>query len=81
MITLQYCLWDFLREMGEKSVGGEELVKNLGDERGSSESNVSDRKVANLAKFYAWCLGKDAVSIQILKVRSRSPPSPSPCRR
>ncbi|GAA6011691.1 hypothetical protein JCM10207_004212 [Rhodosporidiobolus poonsookiae] len=64
-ITLQYCLWDFLRELGEKSVGGEELVKSIGDN--ASSSKVSDRRAANLAKFYAWCLGKEALSITILK--------------
>ncbi|GAA5875690.1 hypothetical protein JCM8547_007042 [Rhodosporidiobolus lusitaniae] len=68
VITLQYCLWDFLRELGEKSVGGEELVKSLQDDRSSSgASKVSDRKVTNLAKFYAWCLGKEALSIMVLK--------------
>ncbi|GAA5825170.1 hypothetical protein JCM11251_006128 [Rhodosporidiobolus azoricus] len=67
-ITLQYCLWDFLRELGEKSVGGEELVKSLEESASSgSGSKVSERKIANIAKFYAWCLGKEALSIMVLK--------------
>ncbi|GAA6028747.1 hypothetical protein JCM8097_007375 [Rhodosporidiobolus ruineniae] len=67
-ITLQYCLWDFLRELGEKGVGGEELVKSLGDDDAAGgSSNVSNRRVVNLAKFYAWCLGKEALSITVLK--------------
>ncbi|GAA5933268.1 hypothetical protein JCM10213_001236 [Rhodosporidiobolus nylandii] len=67
-ITLQYCLWDFLRELGEKDVGGAELVKSLGDDRGGSGgSKVSERKITNLAKFYAWCLGKAALTIMVLK--------------
>jgi hypothetical protein len=29
----QYLLWDFFRDLGEKSVGGEELVKSMQDSR------------------------------------------------
>ena len=35
---------------------------------GGAGSNVSTRRVANLAKLYAWCISKDALSITILKV-------------
>ncbi|GAA5991058.1 hypothetical protein JCM10908_006519 [Rhodotorula pacifica] len=67
-ITLQYLLWDFFRDLGEKSVGGEELVKSMQDSRdGGSGSNVSSRRLANLAKLYAWCISKDALSLAILK--------------
>lgn len=68
-ITLQYCLWDFLRELGEKTVGGEEMVKGITDDGGVAKS-VSSRRVGNLARLYAWCVAKDALSLTILKVRS-----------
>lgn len=67
-ITLQYCLWDFLRELGEKKVGGEEMVKNLEEESGSGPSKVSKRRITNLAKLYAWCVAKEVLSLLILKV-------------
>lgn len=73
-ITLQYCLWDFVRELGEKTVGGEELVKTISDD-GGKLAKVSSRRVANLARLYAWCVAKDVLSLLILKV---SPTSPSP---
>lgn len=67
-ITLQYCLWDFLRELGEKTVGGEEMVKGITDDGGVAKK-VSSRRVGNLARLYAWCVAKDALSLTILKVR------------
>ena len=67
-ITLQYCLWDFLRELGEKSVGGEEMVKGISED--GATKKVSARRVGNLARLYAWCVAKDALSLTILKVRT-----------
>ncbi|GAA6021711.1 hypothetical protein JCM11491_001389 [Sporobolomyces phaffii] len=66
-ITLQYLLWDFLRDLGEKSVGGEELVKNMQDDSANATHKVPDRKVHNLAKLYAWCVAKESLGISILK--------------
>ncbi|GAA5927036.1 Sgd1p [Sporobolomyces koalae] len=66
-ITLQYLLWDFLRDLGEKSVGGEELVKNMQDDSANATHTVPDRKLNNLAKLYAWCVAKNALNISILK--------------
>lgn len=68
-ITLQYCLWDFFRELGEKTVGGEELVKTIQDD-GAPLAKVPPRRIANLAKLYAWCVAKDVLSLLILKVPS-----------
>lgn len=68
-ITLQYCLWDFLRELGEKSVGGEEMVKGITDD--GVTAKVSTRRIGNLAKLYAWCVAKEALSIAIFKVCPR----------
>lgn len=66
-ITLQYCLWDFLRELGEKTVGGEELVKTITDD--GVVAKVSKRRIVNLAKLYAWCVAKDVLNLTIFKVR------------
>ena len=68
-ITLQYCLWDFLRELGEKGVGGEEMVKKISDD--GAVTKVSNRRIVNLAKLYAWCVAKEVLSLAILKVRFR----------
>lgn len=77
-ITLQYLLWDFLRDLGEKKVGGEELVKNMQDDSANATHKVSERKVNNLAKLYAWCVAKESLGISILKVSwfSSVPPTP-----
>jgi nucleolar MIF4G domain-containing protein 1 len=61
-------LWDFLRDLGEKSVGGQELVKNINNDNDNVTAKVSDRKVENLGKLFGWCVGKQALSITILKV-------------
>lgn len=76
-ITLQYILWDFVRsDLGEQSVGGQELVKNLADQAdaGADGTKVSPRKLAHTAKFYAWCIAKNALSLAVLKVRLPPPP-------
>lgn len=69
-ITLQFCLWDFLRDMGEVSVGGAQVIKNLQDDGGDGfgSNNVSDTRMQNVAKAYAWWIAKDCVSLTILKV-------------
>ncbi|GAA5827704.1 hypothetical protein JCM3770_005130 [Rhodotorula araucariae] len=68
-ITLQYLLWDFLRSLGEATVGGEEMVKTLADSSASASAgeDVPARKVAHTARFYAWCLAKGALPLTILK--------------
>lgn len=61
--------------MGEKSVGGAEMVKSLAADDGGvmAPTTVSSRRVANLAKLYAWCVAKDVLSLGILKVSQRRP--------
>lgn len=66
-ITLQYCLWDFLRELGEKGVGGEEMIQKISEENGTA-AKVSTRRIANLAKLYAWCVAKEVLTLAIFKV-------------
>jgi nucleolar MIF4G domain-containing protein 1 len=70
-ITLQFCLWDFLRDLGEASVGGAEVLKNLNDNGDESEArDISSTKMRNVANAYAWWVAKDCVSLSIFKVRS-----------
>jgi hypothetical protein len=70
-VTLQYCLWDFLRDLGERSVGGAEVVKNLRDDEDDSLGSgkkITERKMRNLARAYAWCVAKGYLTLVILKV-------------
>lgn len=68
-ITLQFCLWDFLREIGEASVGGAEVLKNLKDKGEDFEArDTSSTKMRNVANAYAWWVAKDCVALSIFKV-------------
>ncbi|KZV73019.1 hypothetical protein PENSPDRAFT_649267 [Peniophora sp. CONT] len=67
-ITLQFCLWDFLRDLGETSVGGAELIKSLGEDSfGGSNDKISPTRRRNIARAYAWWIARDAVSLTVLK--------------
>ncbi|KAF8843775.1 ARM repeat-containing protein [Paxillus ammoniavirescens] len=67
-ITLQFCLWDFLRDLGETSVGGAEVIKHLKDENVQFEvKNISSSRMKNVAKAYGWWMSKDCCSLTILK--------------
>ncbi|KAJ1035643.1 hypothetical protein NDA18_000420 [Ustilago nuda] len=67
-ITLQYCLWDFLREIGQKEVGGETFAAALSTPQEEQQGkNVHPRRVANLARAYAWWFSHDCLSLQALK--------------
>lgn len=70
-ITLQFCLWDFLRDLGETSVGGTKLLKNLGDDAvaGFDVDKISSARLRNVARAYAWWIAKDSCTLAILKVR------------
>ncbi|KAJ1935843.1 suppressor of glycerol defect, partial [Kickxella alabastrina] len=63
-LTMQYALWDFLREMGETDVGG---LGRIGQEDDNDISNVPLRRIVNLAKLYAWLVDKQVLSLMILK--------------
>ncbi|CAE6518664.1 unnamed protein product [Rhizoctonia solani] len=62
-ITLQYCLWDFLRSLGETQVGGDAISR----EESINSDEVSDSTIQNYAKAYAWWLARGSVSLTILK--------------
>ncbi|KAI9501564.1 armadillo-type protein, partial [Coemansia spiralis] len=62
--TLQYALWDFLRELGESDVGG---LGRIGQESDSVSANVPLRRIVNTAKLYGWLIDKQVLSLLILK--------------
>ncbi|KAJ7274276.1 MIF4G/MA4 domain-containing protein [Mycena haematopus] len=72
-ITLQFCLWDFLRDLGEANVGGAEVLKNLKDDQdndgggGFDVKSISGTRIRNVARAYAWWIAKDCVALGILK--------------
>ncbi|KAJ2066361.1 suppressor of glycerol defect, partial [Coemansia sp. S2] len=63
-LTLQYALWDFLRETGEVDVGG---LGRISSEDSSAAGNVPLRRIVNTAKLYGWLIDKQALSLLILK--------------
>lgn len=64
-VTFQYCLWDFLRECGEPDVGGLERSRNI--EAPVETGKVTLRKVVNTARFYAFLVSENALTLAILK--------------
>ncbi|TIB41977.1 hypothetical protein E3P86_00595 [Wallemia ichthyophaga] len=64
-ITLQYVMWDFLRELGEAGVGGSEILKN--GATGGDGSTVRTSRIDNLAKSLAWWVAKSSVPLSIFK--------------
>lgn len=75
--TLQYCLWDFMRELGEKEVGGRSIVERedeeehldrFGDDEDSSSSQLTSHRIANIARAYGWWFAKSALSLSATKV-------------
>ncbi|KAG1835070.1 hypothetical protein EV424DRAFT_1358792 [Suillus variegatus] len=67
-ITLQFCLWDFLRDLGESSVGGAEVIKSLKDnDVGFDVKSMSPSRMKNVSKAYAWWIAKDCCTLTIFK--------------
>ncbi|KAG6900793.1 hypothetical protein C0993_000112 [Termitomyces sp. T159_Od127] len=66
-ITLQFSLWDFLRDLGETSVGGTELIKSLKDDNGFDLKTTSSTRMRNVARAFGWWIAKDCVTLLILK--------------
>jgi nucleolar MIF4G domain-containing protein 1 len=67
-ITLQFSLWDFLRDMGEKTVGGAAVVKNADDADDFDVKSISETRIKNVANAYAWWIAKDCLTLLVLKV-------------
>jgi nucleolar MIF4G domain-containing protein 1 len=75
-ITLQFCLWDFLRGIGESSVGGAEVLKNMkGSEDSFEVKDISSTKMNNIANAYAWWVAKGCVTLSVFKVSSLCMPT------
>ena len=68
-ITLQFCLWNFLRDLGETTVGGAEILKNLSEDAraGFGVKSVSPGRMRNVARAFGWWLAKDCCTLAILK--------------
>ncbi|KAK0500414.1 hypothetical protein EDD18DRAFT_827491 [Armillaria luteobubalina] len=69
-VTLQFCLWDFLRDLGEEEVGGAEVIKSIKESGGSKSfdlKSISSTRLRNVARAYAWWISKDCVTLAILK--------------
>lgn len=70
-ITMQFCLWDYLREIGETGVGGKSVTKSSEPDF-DNEANESEElrrvKMWNIARTYSWWIAKDALSLNILRV-------------
>jgi nucleolar MIF4G domain-containing protein 1 len=72
-ITLQYCLWDFLREIGEDEVGGTTTGSNLGAGVGAADKKAtSSSKIQNVAHAYGWWTAKGSIGLSVLKVSSHA---------
>jgi hypothetical protein len=55
--------------MGETSVGGSEVIKNLKDDGIAFDvGRISSTRLKNVAKAYAWWIAKDSLMLGILKV-------------
>ncbi|KAJ1655449.1 suppressor of glycerol defect, partial [Dispira simplex] len=75
-VTFQYCLWDFLRLLGESSVGGlgRQTQGDSAEQDDTSFGNNLDasgqlplHRVVNIAKFYAHLVSQQALGLGILK--------------
>lgn len=64
-ISLQFCLWDFLRDCGEDEVGQIGQHRDEENEHNNGAPNV--RKIINLGKFFGTLLGMQVLPITVLK--------------
>ncbi|KAG0191281.1 suppressor of glycerol defect [Apophysomyces sp. BC1034] len=63
-VTYQYCLWDFLRDLGEADVGG--LDRSTEATR-VGNSGIRLSRIVNMAKFYAYLIAQESLSLSVLK--------------
>ena len=67
-VTMQYVLWDYFRELGEKHVGGHKVVRE--DEEGEEyDVHVGERlrKLLHLARAYGYWIARGALTLLVLK--------------
>ena len=55
--------------MGETTVGGAEVIKNLKEDDGFDTKGVTGARMRNVAQAYGWWVAKDCCTLAILKVR------------
>ncbi|KAI7871328.1 hypothetical protein BDF14DRAFT_1954856 [Spinellus fusiger] len=65
-VTYQYCLWDFLRDLGESGVGGLDRVA-VEAPTVADAKNIRLSRIVNVAKFYAYLIANSSLSLAILK--------------
>ena len=72
--TMQYALWDFLRSIGETTATGRKRAELMEeDEDDFDGTEVSETKLAHVARCYAWWIAKGVLSLNVLKVRGNMP--------
>lgn len=67
-VTMQYVLWDYFRELGEKHVGGHKVVRE--DEEGEEyDVHVGERlrKLLHMARAYGYWIARGALTLLVLK--------------
>ncbi|CAO3639444.1 unnamed protein product [Cunninghamella echinulata] len=65
-VTYQYCLWDFLREIGQTEVGG--LERSQSEAKGSDmKKSVRLSRVVNIAKCYANLIVNKTLSLTLFR--------------
>lgn len=71
-ITMQYCLWDYLRALGEKNVGGRTIIERDGADNDWDDEDegdeAADARAAKIARAYGWWFAKGSLGINALKV-------------
>lgn len=84
-VTMQFCLWDYLRSIGEKKVGGRSVIANQddedddegafgddGEEEEGRKGELARQKMWHLARCYGWWIAKGALGLNVLRVSSKS---------
>ncbi|WFD42655.1 suppressor of glycerol defect [Malassezia psittaci] len=67
-ITMQYVLWDYLREIGEAHVGGEKITGHLDESQYlGTTSSAGQNKLTHLSQAYGTWIGHGALSLMILR--------------
>lgn len=81
-ITMQYCLWDFMRKLGEKNVGGQSILsrqeEDEDDENDSEEDDsalafggekgmATEQGMTNVARTYGWWMAKGSLTLEALR--------------
>ncbi|KAF8339977.1 armadillo-type protein [Cantharellus anzutake] len=66
-ITLQFCLWDFLRSIGEEEVGGAAVLQNSRESDSGESKAASLTKIQNIASAYAWWTCRGVAELSMLK--------------